>query len=420
MINKNPVHKYIHCIIFIFIAMSAIGLIGSVSTDRTSGDFDVYYTTSQNYLAGIPIYTAHQGIEEFKYLPVFALFFSPLALINKVPALYIWSILNLGLFYGMFYFLYKLKQISFSSTRDLAIVVFLFALTGRYIFANIKIGQANMLLCFLMVMAMYFEIQKKDLLSALALAFSLMIKFFPLLLLGYFVIRRRFKIVGYTFLFIGFFLFLPAVYSGFSLNLKYIQEWFELLKATPANMLYSVKNYSLLSFFSWLFVSRHEGLFILDYRYITKGLTPQVYYAWVASCLSLFILFFYDSFFKKDKKPEEVYLDYACLFVCGLLFNPLAYLNALILLVIPYFFILRFIFYSPLSKKWRVMVGILAILCFISTMAYNKVFFKDIEQFYLFLKYRLPMWTVIMVYLTLWFIKLITVRQRHQLENLIK
>jgi len=398
--------KYVTYIIIAFATIIAIGLIGSVSPQRTSGDFDVYYSASHNYLAKSPIYIPHGGIEEFKYLPLFALFFLSLTIFGKIPALYLWSILNILLLYFMFYFLYKLKQISFDSFKDFLIIFFLFAVTGRYIFANIKIGQVNIILCFFLVLTMYFEINKKYLWAALALALSLMIKLSPSLFLGYFIMRRRFKLAGYTILLTLAFLLLPAIYSGFGLNLKYLQEWAGLLKSSPAVLFYSVKNYSLLAFWSWLFVVRHEPYFILDYHLITKGLTPGVYYAWAVSCFTLFSLFFYDNLFKKDKKQEIVYLDYACLFVCAVLFNPLSYLNTLTLLIIPYFFILRYLFYLKLPKIWAKAAIVLVVISFILPMVYNKFFFSDIKQFYDSLIFRLPMLTAILVYLCLLCIKL--------------
>jgi hypothetical protein len=49
----------------------------------------------------------------------------------------------------------------------------------------------------------------------------------------------------------------------------------------------------------------------------------------------------------KKREGTIKYLDYSGLFVCGLLFNPLAYMNALVLLIVPGFFILRFLFMNP-------------------------------------------------------------------------
>jgi len=156
-------------------------MIGSIPTGHTTGDFDVYYQASQNYLAAAPLYNPHKGIEEFKYLPIFALAFSPLAMMEKAPALYLWGILNIFLLYFMFYFFYRLGQISFSRPWDFFIIFCLFALTGRYIFADIKVGQVNIVICFLLVLAMYFEINKRYFLAAVPLALSLTIKLFPLL-----------------------------------------------------------------------------------------------------------------------------------------------------------------------------------------------------------------------------------------------
>lgn len=404
IVGKLP-NCYSRNTIIVFVFIITIGLIASIPTGHTSGDFDIYISASKNYLAKASIYTPHQGIEEFKYLPFFALLFSPLAMCNKVFSLYLWGILNIALLYCMFYLLYKLKQISFNRFRDFFIIFCLFALTGRYIFSNIKVGQVNILLSSLLVLTIYFEIKKKPFLASIPLALSLTIKLFPLLFLVYFVLRRRFKIVFFTFFLTLIFLLLPSVYSGFSLNLKYLQEWFDLIKSTPANMLYSVKNYSLLSFFSWFFVVRHEPYFILDYRYITKGLPPEVYYAWLASCFLLFGSFFYDSLSKKNTENKVAYLDYSSLFVCMLLFNPLTYLNALVFLIIPCFFVLRALFYSVLSKRQIVLIGCFVVVSFIFSMAYNKIFFADIEQFYQSLKFRFPMWAILSIYLSLWLVK---------------
>lgn len=220
--------------IILFVLILTFFLLLSISTKYTRGDFDVYYTSSQHYLAKAPVYIAHQGIEEFKYSPLFALLFSPLTMLKPPTALFVWDILNIFLLYFMFYIFYKLKLMTFNKPQDLLIIIIcLFALTGRFIFVNIKLGQVNILLCSLMLLTMYFEINKKYFWSSVALALSLMIKFFPLLFLLYFILKRRFKLVGYTLLMVLFFLLLPSVYSGFGLNLKYLQAWFILLKSSP-------------------------------------------------------------------------------------------------------------------------------------------------------------------------------------------
>jgi len=392
-------------LIVVFLGLLALGMIVSIPFGHTSGDFDVYYQASRNYLAGSAIYIPHKGIEEFKYLPFFALFFSAFAVFSKATAQYLWGILNIFLLYLMFYYLYKLKLIAFDSFKDFFLIFCLLALTGRYIFSNIKIGQANILLCFLLALTMYLEMRKKDLWAGITLALSLTIKLFPLIFVAYYILRRKFKLAGFTVLAAFFLLLLPAFYSGFTLNLNYLREWFSLLKSSPAPLFYSVKNFSLFAFFSWFFIARHEPYFIFNYWDIPKKLTPQVYYSWAISSVVLFIAFFYDSFLKKEKHPELSYLDYACLFVCTLLFNPLAYLNALTLLIIPYFFILRALFYGGLSRLWAGITGLLTVIGFIVSMAYNKAFFPDRFAFYKFLEFRSLMWVILLAYFTLLLLK---------------
>lgn len=324
-------------IFFIFIAL-AVSLISLTSLKYTAGDFDVFYGASQHYMARAPVYQSNEGIEEFKYSPLFALLFSPLTALSKNSALYVWTVLKIVSLFLIFYFLFKLKQFSFDHPKDLLIIIGLFALTGRYVFLDFRLGQANVLLCMLMVLTMYLEINERYFWASVVLAFSLMIKFFPLLFVFYFLLRRRFKLLAYTPLMVAVFLLLPSIYTGFSLNLRYLHDWFVLLRSSPPTLLYSVKNCSLLSYFSWIFVASHEQCTVIDYNLIKKGLVPWVYYAWGMSCFVFVASFFYKTFFDNEKDPQVVYLDYSCLFVLGLLFNPLAYLNALVFLLIPYFF----------------------------------------------------------------------------------
>jgi len=403
-IKKMPV-KFIRYLIIGFVSIIAIGLFFSIPVGHTSGDFDVYYSASRNYLAKAPVYIAKGGIEEFKYSPFFALAFSPLALVDKTLSMYLWGMINIILLYLMFYYFYKLKLIPAQPMGIFFLIFSLFALTGRYIFSDIKIGQVNILLCFLLVLVMYFEINRKDFAAATCLALSLMIKLFPLLFLAYFLLRRRFKLAGLTVLLSLVFLLIPAIYTGLAVNFQYLKDWFALLKSNPVAVIYSVKNFSLLAFLSWVFVVKPSGLFVLNSRFITEPLPLRVYFMWGVICLVLFILFFRSSLLKKEKPREEEYLDYACLFTCVLLFNPLAYLNALVFLIVPYFFILRVLFFGQMARKWVVTIGGITLLCFITTMAYNKCFFPDRQQFYRFLEFRLPLWTMLLVYLNLLLIK---------------
>src|SRR5258706_5325067 len=64
------------------LAVLAVVSLVAVFTTRVSRkmpDFDVYRTAGARALAGEPLYRADDGHFQFKYLPAFALFASPLA-----------------------------------------------------------------------------------------------------------------------------------------------------------------------------------------------------------------------------------------------------------------------------------------------------------------------------------------------------
>ena len=398
-------NNYVRCGFIFFFLIQVVALLFTISPKRTVGDFDVYYLAGQQYLAKAPVYVPHNGIEEFKYSPLFLLLFSPLTKLGKLSALYVWNIFNILFLFLIFYLLYKLKQISFSKRQDLLLVICLFAIAGRFVYANIVLGQINIFLCGLMVLTMYLEINKKYFWAAVALAFSLMIKFFPLLLLVYYLLRRRFKLAVLTLLMVIVFLLLPAVYTGMELNFKYLNAWHVLLNSSPAPLFYSVRNNSFLSFYSWLFIASKSHYQAFDYYLIKTGLTPAVYYCWAASCAVFFTVFFHDTCFVKDKDPRITFLDYSCLFVCCLLFNPLAYLNALVFLIVPYFFILRNLFNEGAGSKCFPWLIVLLSISFVLNMIDNHVFFKDFNVYCKFLEYKPLMWSVILVYLSLFIVK---------------
>lgn len=398
--------NYIRYSAIIFIVIVAAGLIASISPRRTSGDFDVYYAAGSNYLARAPLYEAHSGIEEFKYLPLFALAFSPLSLLGKLPALYLWNILNIILLYLVFYLFYKLRLFSLSTAKDLLLLIFLAALCGRYLVSNIRIGQSNILLSFLLALVMYLDCRKDEVKAGFTLALCLVIKLLPLLFLVYFLLRRKFRLAGFTVLFLSVFLLLPALYSGWRLNLNYLQEWFVLLRSSPPHLFYSVKNYSLLAILAWFFIARRLGYAIFEYENITRPLTAKVYFAWIAGALSLAAMFFYDIFSRRERGLDSACLDYAGLFVCALFFNPLANLNAMVFLAVPYFFILRYLFYSESGKIGKIAVAALTAAGFILSLMHSKVFFPQGPLYYTMLKYRFPAWTILSVFLSLCLVKL--------------
>jgi len=64
------------------------------------------------------MYIPQGGIEEFRYLPLFALVFSPFSMLEKMPALYLWSLLNILILYVMFTLLYRMKPLFLDVLND--------------------------------------------------------------------------------------------------------------------------------------------------------------------------------------------------------------------------------------------------------------------------------------------------------------
>lgn|SRR3989338_1365451 len=389
----------VHILLYIFLLVILCVFLFRTTPERAYGDFDIYYAASQNFLDLKPIYIFHGGSEEFKYSPLFAFLFSPLTWLLKTVALYVWNGLC-GIFFILtLYLLFSIKNLSLKEVqwKEFLLMLLLTAFVARYLIYHIKIGQVNILIGFLLMLMTYCFLKKRhDFLVAMPLAASLMIKLFPLLFVAYFFLRGRFKIVFYALLCIGGFLLLPLLYTGIDQCFQYTREWVQLLRQTPATMIYSPKNNSLLSFYSWLFIVRHEPYAIFEYFDIKTTISLTTYLSWIGTCLGLFSVWFLNK--------RRLDIDMAGLFILAVIFNPLAYKELFYLQIVPYFFALYFIFYEKVSKVWKYLVSFGVGISFLVSNSIKSAYLPD-AILWKFLEYRPLLWGALLLFLSLLFIK---------------
>jgi len=142
-------------------------------------DFNAYYYSSmdRNILNYPPFVTILFGL----------FYFLPIIIASKV-----WIALSIFFLFASLYLCFKLFKVQLTSST----VMILSSLAFIYfpVKFTLGMGQLNLLVLLLIFLTFYFYIKDKDSYSGICLGISLMLKLFPVLLLIYFLLLRKFKI----------------------------------------------------------------------------------------------------------------------------------------------------------------------------------------------------------------------------------
>jgi len=222
-------------------------------------DFGVCYQNGRRILDGETLYRVSDGHLQFKYAPIAALFYAPLALLPWEAAKIIWYCLELGLLFGVFWISFKL--LPGRPKKPALVLVPAFFVLLKFIGREIELGQVNVLILFLLTLMIAAVIRKSDGEAGALWAISLLFKPYALVFLPYFVIKKRFKIVltGAAVVLAG--LALPALVFGFRGDWTVLQEWIRTLSGSTPQLLAAGDTASLYAFL-WKILPGHPALWI--------------------------------------------------------------------------------------------------------------------------------------------------------------
>lgn len=157
-------------------------------------DFSVYYDGTKTFLqGGNPYLEGKEYFTPFVYPPTVLLIFLPFTLLPFFIAQKVFvviSILCLLLSIGL---LFKL----FNQTPLSALGLFLITLALNFFPAKFTLGmgQINNVVLLMATLFIYFYVKKKEILSGAFLAFAISLKLFPVLLIVFLIINKRWKIL---------------------------------------------------------------------------------------------------------------------------------------------------------------------------------------------------------------------------------
>lgn len=230
---------------FYYILRITIGLFTLfylISKAITGGnDINVYLHAARQLLFNSNIYTLNP-FNSYLYSPLFAMFLSPLALLNATFARVIWMLLNAVLILRLWNIQKGLVTGSFPLNKKYQKVwaVSIFILSFGFLNHNFNLGQVTVLILWLTIEGLYQVRKNEDLKGAVAIALGINIKIIPMLALVYLFFKMKFRTITYAVLLVGFSLFLPSLFIGFEYNNKLLITWKNIIN--PSGEKYVFEN----------------------------------------------------------------------------------------------------------------------------------------------------------------------------------
>ncbi len=221
------------------IALAILGFFYIINQARTLGDFTIYLGAADLLAHGKTCYNVWIETKPgfacgYSYSPFFATILIPFTLLPEPIPQVLWLMLNV-------FFLYRIWQIIMYYTQDFILAskqmylwYFLTLLLSiRFILHNFEMVQMTIFLVFVSLEAVRLSEKNKNLKSGVLLALGIVIKILPLVILPYFIYKKRFKAFLFSIIFFALFLIIPSIFFGWDFNLQLLQDWFTTLN--PSN-----------------------------------------------------------------------------------------------------------------------------------------------------------------------------------------
>ena len=214
-------------------------------------DYDVYVRAADRAIDAAPLYRNDDGHWQFKYLPAFAVVMLPLAVVPAPVARACWFALSVLILVILLRTTVSVLPERLHSRAYLIGVTFV--LLAKFYAHEIELGQVNIAMAALVVLALAQIRAGRELAAGLLIAAAIVLKPYAVLLVPWLVARRRLPSVAGAAIGLVLALLLPVVVYGFDGNLHLLSEWWRTVTETTAPNLADLNNVSAASvFFRWL------------------------------------------------------------------------------------------------------------------------------------------------------------------------
>lgn len=154
----------------------------------------------------------------YLYPPSYAVLFIPLTWFEFNTATRIWILLNLLMLFGSCYLILKILK---ANTLDGWVIILVIFIYFFPIYKALASGETNILILFFIVLAIYLFLAKKNFSAGLALGMATIVKIFPIILLPYFLWRKKYKLAAGVAVFLITVTLISICYGNLDMEKKY-------------------------------------------------------------------------------------------------------------------------------------------------------------------------------------------------------
>jgi len=196
-------------------------------------DFLVYYEAWQRtrFLQLADLYTPERTSQGgYYYSPLFAVLGVPVAFVSPIVATVGYVIFQFGLLSASLILLkrwtrYRIGRVSLSVVFWVTfLVLFLNNILGQFLYGNVSLA-----IFFLCLLSGYTYLFRHKLLSAFWLGLAINIKIFPVFVLGFAILQRDWRFLGYVLVILLVLAVAPSLYFGWDTNWQLHQEFLSVL-----------------------------------------------------------------------------------------------------------------------------------------------------------------------------------------------
>lgn len=300
-------------------------------------DFQVHYYGAQHLInhenpyINDPHYFTPQV-----YPPFDMVFFIPLLVFPYEFAMKLWIVVSISAVLASIYLINKIYNISFFSPINLFLSSLVFiAFPTKFTFG---MGQINAVILLFTVLIWYSLNKKEYLQSGIYFAFSAMLKFFPLLLIPYLVLLKKWKLLFSFGISVLILIALSLYFVSFDIQYKFFAKTIPELIASWKGDYYNQ------SFTGLLVRSISDD----SLRQLIRMLVPMAF------ILTSFLIIL----FKHKKNQTRINLEISLLLIVSLLVNNFSWQHHYIQLLLPFFVIVYTILRELKEQKLFIFMAI--------------------------------------------------------------
>jgi hypothetical protein len=323
---------YMVVIIWLGVIFHSMALIHQLPSRITQFDFSIYYASGLALREHINPYTTNLDvvgkrlnlqIEPMHYAtdpPTYILAFEPLTLLPLRYAFWLWEALNLAALVASLVLLFRSSGLGVWPALAVVALALLYPPVGEHFFY----GQNKIFVLLMLALMMRWMANGRDAAAGLILGVAVLMRGFPLLMVGYLLLRRRWRAVAYTILGIGMGALLTVAILGLPQTLSFSNG---LRTVTMPRLLAVPINVSL-------------GAFISRMYWYTFGPTPGLSsfirrLLVVAAQLGLIALTVKATAKSRDNADPD-WRAFSLWVVTAVLIAPTAWVHYLVLMLIPF------------------------------------------------------------------------------------